>query len=147
MSKSTGVSVGVLIEQNGELLCVRQVEEKGGKWSIPAGHLEPGEMVIDGAKREIKEETGYEITLFGLLGVYNRPKKDSVRIAFVFTACITGGEEKPRAGEIAEISWLSKDEVRVLLSSDQLYKPKYSARALMDWITGTVYPLGVFKEV
>ena len=146
-SKSTGVSIGALIEKDGKVLCVRQVEERGGKWSIPAGHLKPGEMVVDGLKREIEEETGYKITPFGLLGAYNRPKESGVRIAFVFAARIVSGEEKPRTGEIAEIRWFSRDEVRTLLVSDQLYRPEYSVRVLMDWMTGTLYSLDVFKEV
>ena len=145
MSGSTGVAVGVVIEKDGELLCVRHV--KGGKWGLPAGHLEPGEMVIDGVKREVREETGYEIAIFGLLGVYNRPKKDSVRVAFVFTACLVDKKGEPRASEIAELKWFSRDEVRALLSSDQLYKPVYAARTMMDWLEGTVYPVSVFKEV
>jgi ADP-ribose pyrophosphatase YjhB (NUDIX family) len=145
--KSTGVSVAALIESDKRLLCVKQSDEKGGKWGIPAGHLKPGEMILDGVKREIREETGYEITLFGLVGVYNRPKEDSVRVALVFTACIVGGEENPRPDEIAEIKWLSRDEVRSLLTSGQLYRPEYSARVLMDWMAGTVYSLDVFKEI
>jgi len=107
----------------------------------------PGEVILDGAKRETKEETGYEITLFGLVGVYNRPKEGAVRIAFVFAGCIVGGEENPRIAEIAEIRWFSRKEVRALLASNQLYRPEYSARVLMDWLTGDPYPLDVFKEV
>jgi len=146
-NESTGVSVAALIERAGKLLCVKQSVIKGSKWSIPAGHRKPGEMVIDGTKREMLEETGYEIILFGLVGAYNRPKEGSVRVAFVFTACITGGTESPRPDEIAEMRWFSKDEVRALMTSEQLYRPEYSARVLMDWIAGTVYPLDVFKEI
>ncbi len=143
----TGVSVAAIIEKNGSLLCVRQKSTKDQKWSIPAGHLKSGEMILDGVKREIKEETGYDISLFGLVGIYNRSKEGGTRLAFVFTACIVGGQENPRPQEIAEIRWFDRDEISDLIISQKLYRPEYSARVLMDWVSGIIYPLDVFKEI
>ena len=43
------------------LLCLRDIEPRRGKWTLPAGYLENGEAVADGARRETEEETGARI--------------------------------------------------------------------------------------
>ena len=62
---------GALVMQDRKvLLAQRGVEPYKGFWDIPGGFLEAGEHPEDGAKRELLEETGLEIRLNGLLGVY-----------------------------------------------------------------------------
>jgi len=144
---STGVSVAVLIQRDGKLLCVKQNAQKGSQISIPAGHLESGEMITDATMREILEETGFKIALLTFVGVYNRSRESGIRMGFAFTGCITGKDESARTAEIVEILWLSRDEVRDLILSSQLYRPEYSAKVLTDWLSGESYPLGVIKEI
>ena len=43
------------------LLCKRSIEPKYGKWTLPAGYLENGETIVDGAKRETVEEAGARV--------------------------------------------------------------------------------------
>lgn len=43
------------------LLCRRSIEPKTGKWTLPAGYLENGETVVEGAKRETLEEAGARV--------------------------------------------------------------------------------------
>ena len=45
------------------LLCKRSIEPKRGKWTLPAGYLENGETVVDGAKRETVEEAGARVEM------------------------------------------------------------------------------------
>ena len=45
------------------LLCKRSIEPKHGKWTLPAGYLENGETVVDGAKRETAEEAGARVEM------------------------------------------------------------------------------------
>ncbi|WP_315120178.1 NUDIX domain-containing protein [uncultured Clostridium sp.] len=45
-----------------------------GLWGIPSGHVEPGESVMEAAIREVKEETGLNINITRLIGVYSDPK-------------------------------------------------------------------------
>jgi len=49
------------IWQDQILLCLRDIEPRCGKWTLPAGYLENGEAVADGARRETHEETGTRI--------------------------------------------------------------------------------------
>jgi len=77
----------VIIDGSRILLIKRDKEPFRGKWALPGGHVEYGEKVEDAAIREAKEETGVDINLVSLLGVYSDPKRDprshSVAIAFI----------------------------------------------------------------
>lgn len=58
------VVVGCLVERNDEiLLCRRAIEPAHGKWTIPAGFLELGETLADGARRETQEEAGADVEI------------------------------------------------------------------------------------
>ncbi len=45
------------------LLCLRDIEPRRGKWTLPAGYLENGETVKEGARRETLEETGAQVSI------------------------------------------------------------------------------------
>jgi 8-oxo-dGTP diphosphatase len=60
----------LVVDQDEVLLVRRAVEPFQGWWDIPGGFLEPGEHPADGARREIREETGLEIELVSLLGIW-----------------------------------------------------------------------------
>ncbi len=70
--KQTQSAGGVVVNQKGEILVVNQ---NNNSWSLPKGHIEPGEDAIDAAKREIHEESGIrDLSFIQVLGVYQRPK-------------------------------------------------------------------------
>ena len=48
-------------------------------WALPGGFVDEGEYVEDAARREMQEETGLDVVLEGLLGVYSRPDRDPRR--------------------------------------------------------------------
>lgn len=69
ISESAG---GIVINPSGQVLIVNQ---KRNSWSLPKGHLNPGESALAAAQREIYEESGVsELTLIRDLGFYERPK-------------------------------------------------------------------------
>ncbi len=53
------------------LLVERGKDAPAGIWSLPGGHIEAGEKAIDAARREVREETGLEVTLQGLVDVHD----------------------------------------------------------------------------
>ena len=80
------VIVGGVIERDGKFLLVQEAKEKcRGKWNIPAGHLDSNETIFDGAKREIKEETGCNVELTGVLQIGNRVLEDDVLVSVIFS--------------------------------------------------------------
>jgi len=66
------VVVGCIPEKNGKiLLCRRAIEPRSGKWTLPAGYLENGETVSQGAKRETYEEAGANIEISAPYALFN----------------------------------------------------------------------------
>ncbi len=64
--------VGCIPEYGEEiLLCRRNIEPGKGKWTLPAGYLENGESVQDGAARESLEETGTEVQIIAPYRIFN----------------------------------------------------------------------------
>lgn len=64
------------------LLCRRAIEPRKGFWTLPAGFMEEGETVEDGARREAREEACANIVIDGLLAVYSVPRISQVQIMF-----------------------------------------------------------------
>jgi len=64
---------------NTELLLMRRSDN--GFWGLPGGYVEPGESVIEATHREVREETGYEIDLGRLVGIYSDPTQQVIAYA------------------------------------------------------------------
>ncbi len=103
--------VGVFVLDGGKLLLVERAEEPfRGYWDIPGGFLDSGEHPGIGAKRELREETGLEIELTGLLGffmdVYGEEALPTLNICYL--ARLAGGTA--RAGsDAASLRWFPLD--------------------------------------
>jgi len=66
------VGVGVIVvDYNGKILLEKRSDN--GMWGLPGGGMEPGESIYKTALREVKEETGLDIEINGLVGVYSEP--------------------------------------------------------------------------
>ena len=77
------VIVGGIIEKEGKFLMVQEAKKKCyGKWNFPAGHLEEGETIYDGAIREIFEETGCRVRLTNVLPIINT-ELENVNFIFI----------------------------------------------------------------
>jgi len=110
----TIVVCGAIVEKDGKILLVQEGKKSAyGLWNIPAGHIDPPEKITDGAIREIKEETGFDVRLDGLLGVYQYVVMNGQRmtIRFQFKASVVSGKLKPQEGEILEVKWFTPKEI------------------------------------
>ena len=58
------------------LLIERGKEPLKGYWSLPGGALEVGERIEDGIRREVREETGLEVELLGIVEIFERVTRD-----------------------------------------------------------------------
>ena len=71
------VGVGVVVWKNDEFLLIRRGKEPmKGAWSIPGGRQNLGETIKEAAIREIREETGLDIDIIGLIDVIDSIRKD-----------------------------------------------------------------------
>ncbi len=84
-------TVDIVIEQENEIVLVLRKNPPHG-WALPGGFIDYGESAEQAAVREAKEETGLDVVLTGLLGVYSDPDRDPRfhTITVVFTATATG---------------------------------------------------------
>jgi ADP-ribose pyrophosphatase YjhB (NUDIX family) len=77
------IVVGSVVADAGRvLLCRRAIEPRRGFWTLPAGYLELGETIEEGARREAWEEAQARIALDGILGVYSISRIGQVQILF-----------------------------------------------------------------
>ncbi|MCY7386790.1 MAG: NUDIX hydrolase [Burkholderiales bacterium] len=65
------------------LLCKRAIEPRYGKWTLPAGFMEEGETLAEGAKRETLEEAGARISIEQLYASYSLPEISQVYVLFL----------------------------------------------------------------
>lgn len=75
------------------LLCKRNIEPRKGKWTLPAGFMELGETLAEGAARETTEEAGAQFEMQGLFTVLNVARVGQVH--FFFRAQLTSDQFAP----------------------------------------------------
>jgi len=93
------VAVAVAVRQGQGIVLLRrsQRDQAHGKWILPGGHVDRGEEATAAALREVREETGLEAAITGLVGVYSYV--DNPWLLVVYQAQAQGGAL--RAGEEA----------------------------------------------
>jgi ADP-ribose pyrophosphatase YjhB (NUDIX family) len=86
--------VGTLpIWEDKVLLCKRNIEPRFGKWTLPAGFMELGETVAEGAARETREEAGAQFELLELFSLLNVVRVGQVH--FFYRARLTSDQFDP----------------------------------------------------
>lgn len=106
------IIVGGVIEKDGKVLLVQEKQEKCyGKWNLPAGQLDPNESIIEGAIREVKEETGCDVELTGIATIANKILKDDIFIEIVFTTKLLNESIKIDPEEILDVKWWDIDDI------------------------------------
>ncbi|WP_295855271.1 NUDIX hydrolase [uncultured Xylophilus sp.] len=90
------------------LLCKRNIEPRWGKWTLPAGFMELGETVADGARRETDEEAGAQIVIEGLFSIVDVVRVGQVH--FFYRARLLSEVFDP-GHETIEARLFSEDEI------------------------------------
>lgn len=107
MSYRHSVSVAaVVVREDGRVLAIRRADN--GAWQIPGGVLEPDETIEAGLTREVREETGLDVKVLGLTGIYKHMSLGVVALVF---RCAPDSGQETLSEETAEIGWLSPAEV------------------------------------
>lgn len=146
MTETNAVIVaGGVVERDGKYLLIQEAKVKcRGKWNLPAGHVDVGEDIITGAKREIKEETGCDVELTGVCQIGNRKRVDFAFVAIIFTAKITAETITINdPNEILDVKWFSYDEIVAM--REQIRNVDLLLGAIENQRQGIVAPLGIIK--
>jgi ADP-ribose pyrophosphatase YjhB (NUDIX family) len=100
------VNVGVLNAERHILLTRREDFEV---WCLPGGGVDGGETLAEAAMREVVEETGLEVRLTRLVGLYSRPRFGEYHSLALFAAVPVGGTLRPDPREVIDVGWFSPD--------------------------------------
>lgn len=111
------LGVGALIIESGRILLV----ERGnapleGYWSLPGGGVETGERLEEAMRREIREETGLEVEVMGVLEVFERIMNDAEgRVEYHYVLidylCRPAGGTLCAATDASRCGWFSEAEI------------------------------------
>lgn len=119
-ANSVKVAVSAVVQDNqGRILLIRRSDN--GKYSIPGGGLEAGETVAQAVVREVLEETGIEVDVTDLVGVFSNPDHviayDDGEVRQEFSVCFRA---KPIGGaprlsdESTAVEWVPLEQLREL---------------------------------
>jgi phosphatase NudJ len=139
------VTVAALIEQGGRFLLVEEHTPEGLRLNNPAGHLDPGESLVEAVVREALEETTREFTPKWLVGVYlgrlQRPaRNEDVTYLRVAIAGEVGEANAARRLDhgIVRTLWLTPQEIE---ASQERHRSPLVWRCVQDHLQGPRLPL------
>ena len=115
------IGVGAVVEDDkGRILLVMHRPERGGywkgKWICPGGKLELGETLEEGARREIKEETGLDIEIGRQIPPFERIVREdggsTLHVIYIdFMAKVVGGKFTPQS-DVGQGRWVTRSEMK-----------------------------------
>jgi 8-oxo-dGTP pyrophosphatase MutT (NUDIX family) len=141
------VTVAAVIERDGKFLFVEEVAGGRKVLNQPAGHLDPGESLVEAVAREVLEETAYRFVPTGLVGVYRwryDKEEDVTFLRFAFRGRIEGVDEgRGLDKEIVALAWLTPGELAARRTE---HRSPLVQQCVDDWLAGRSFPLEVLSK-
>lgn len=132
---TVGVFAAVFDDRQ-HILCVKRAYADRG-WTTPGGRVEPGESPLAALQREVREETGFIVSVGALIGVYAAPFKDDIVLFF-------------RATVVDRVAWQPDDEIAAVgyFPREALPRPMNgrALRRIDDAFDGCTGVVRVFDE-
>ena len=118
-----------LIRQGNQILLQNRVKKDWTGYTLPGGHVEPGESFVDACVREMQEETGLNVGDLQLCGIKQFPIDEGRYLVFLFRSETFSGElssseegkmEWVKLGQLEQYETVSdlKELLEVMLSDD-----------------------------
>ncbi|MDW3711497.1 MULTISPECIES: NUDIX hydrolase [unclassified Pseudomonas] len=140
------VTVATLVEDQGRFLMVEEISDGRAVLNQPAGHLEADESLIQAALRETLEETGWEVELTAVTGIYlyTAPSNGVTyqRVCFAARPLRHCPERELDTGIIGP-RWLTRDE---LLAHREQWRSPLIIRCIDDYLAGERFPLSLIRD-
>ncbi len=141
------VTVAAVAQRHSQFLFVE--ERVGGELVInqPAGHLEPGENLIEAVVRETLEETAWRFEPKALVGIYlwRHPQNGSTFLRFSFAGRVSGHDTSLDLDDgIERALWLTRDQI---MSQQPRLRSPMVLRGVDDFLAGQRIPLAVLESL
>ncbi len=142
------VVVAAVIERDGRFLLVEENTPEGLRYNQPAGHLDPGETLVQAVVRETLEETAHDFTPTGLLGMYlmrfETAEGSEVRtyLRFAFVGDLGDPQDRPLDKDILRTVWMTVDEIK---SCRALHRSPLLMQCVEDYLQGLRAPLSLLS--
>lgn len=139
----------IIINESGQIFLQKRFKPKASPayldvWEIPAGGVDPGEDVFTAVKREVREETGYEVAIIdprvSIRWTQVQESEDKVQVfepficqqmlktehglgwvGFVFLCKIVGGELKMQTEEAKDPTWVNLAQLKKMLANESFF--------------------------
>ena len=108
-TETVELTVLCLIHQGERLLLQNRRKKDWDGWTLPGGHIEKGESIVDAVVREMQEETGLTIHSPKLCGIKQFPIENGRYLVFLFRTESFSGEV--RSSDEGELRWISRSEL------------------------------------
>ncbi|HIS60418.1 MAG TPA: 8-oxo-dGTP diphosphatase [Candidatus Faecousia faecipullorum] len=108
-TETVELTVLCLIHQGDRLLLQNRRKKDWDGWTLPGGHIEKGESIVDAVVREMQEETGLTIHSPKLCGIKQFPIENGRYLVFLFRTESFSGEV--RSSDEGEMRWISRSEL------------------------------------
>lgn len=140
------VIAGCVVEKDNKILMVQEgLDFCYGQWNFPAGHVDEFENITDAAIREVKEETGLDVKLKGILPICETELRNETHIIIRFVAEVIGGEIKFDSNEILDVKWLNIEDIEKM-TEKELRNYWVGKNIIKDYIENKIYPLEIFSD-
>jgi 8-oxo-dGTP diphosphatase len=106
-------TASALVVRHGRLLVTRRAREPFAGWlDLPGGFIEPGEHPEQAVRRELREETGLDVEVGSLAGIFTDTygEEGVATLNLFYDARVAGGEAKAH-DDVSEILWLEPAEI------------------------------------
>ena len=140
------VTVAAVLERGGKFLLVEETIDGRRVLNQPAGHLDPGETIIEAVKREVMEETCHPFEPTGLVGIYRwkYEPEDVTFLRFCFRGRVLDLDaSKVRDEQIDAIHWMTPAQITDRRAD---HRSPLVQRCVEDFLAGRHYPLEVFSR-
>ncbi len=140
------ITVATVIEDNGRFLLVEEMAEGKAVFNQPAGHLEANESLLQAAVRETLEETGWDVELTGITGIYlyTAPSNGITyqRVCFAANALRHHPQLQLDDGIIGP-QWLTREE---LAAQPERWRSELVLRCIDDYLSGPSARLSLIRD-
>lgn len=140
LAKNFAIGVQMVIKDGSRVLLTKREDYE--VWCLPGGGIDSGESFAEAAIREAKEETGLEVRIKRLVGVYSRPTENCYNL--VYEGEIVGGEIMQVSREVIEIGWFDYRELpdHTMIFYEYLIKDAFEFTEPVGWKITTPNPFG-----